>query len=159
MLVSDKKRRGKKLAVPWNLIHTQCRWKCASLSNEENPLVLTCHPLHPDDVVLVFRRGELLQVEAVVGLDAVGVVAKVLFVCVEEEVLHHVRQLHLLKHRKEDAFGHAADPAATVQGTVRAGFTGTLWMQKKLMNQSCSSREHYLEVCLRESQYKFVRQP
>lgn len=93
----------------------------------EISLILTCHPLHPDDVVLVFRRRELLQVVAVVGLNAVGVVAKVLLVCVEQEVLHHVRHLHLLEHRKEDAFGHTADPAATVQGAVCSSLTRTLW--------------------------------
>lgn len=94
-------------------------------------IVLTRHPLHPDDVVLVFRGSEVLQVVAVVGLDAVGVIAKVFLVSVEQEVLHHVRHLHFLKHRKEDAFGHAADPAATVQGAVCAGLTGTLRAGKK----------------------------
>lgn len=72
-----------------------------------------------------------MQVEAVVGLDAVRVVAKVLLVGVEQEVLHHVRHLHFLKHRKEDAFCHTANPAATVQGAVCAGLTRTLWVKKR----------------------------
>lgn len=71
-----------------------------------------------------------MQVVAVVGLDAVRVVAEVLLVCMEQEVLHHVRHLHFLKHRKEDALGHAADPGATVQGTVCTGLTRTLWVDK-----------------------------
>lgn len=89
-------------------------------------LVLTCNPLHPDDIVLVFRRRELLQVVTVVGFDAVCVVAEVLLVCMEQEVLHHVRHLHFLKHGKEDALGHAADPGATVQGAVCPGLPRTL---------------------------------
>ncbi len=72
-----------------------------------------------------------MQVVAVVGLNTVGVVAKVLLVCVEQEVLHHVRHLHFLKHRKEDAFAHTADPGATVQGTVCTGLTRTLVVEKR----------------------------
>lgn len=59
----------------------------------EMSLVLTCHPLHPNDVILVFWRCELLQVVAVVGLDAVGVIAQVLLMRMQQEVLHHVYQL------------------------------------------------------------------
>lgn len=72
-----------------------------------------------------------MQVVAVVGLDAVGVIAQVLLVCVEQEVLHHVRHLHFLKHREEDAFRHTADPAAAVQSAVCAGLTGTLRVKRK----------------------------
>lgn len=50
-----------------------------------------------------------MQVVAVVGLNAVGIIAKVLLVSMEQEVLHHVHQLHFLKHREEDAFAHTAD--------------------------------------------------
>lgn len=81
-------------------------------------LALTCHPLHPDDVILVFWRRELLQVVTVVGLDAVGVIAQVLLMCMQQEVLHHVCHLYFLKHRKEHTFGDTADTGTTVQGTV-----------------------------------------
>lgn len=114
-------------------------------------LVLTSHPLDPDDVVLVLRRCEILQVVAVVGLDAVGVVAQVLLVCVEQEVLHHVRQLHFLKDGKEDAFADTADPGATVQSTVCAGFTRTLQQEEiHYIILKYHKIQPYLEVYLQD---------
>lgn len=102
----------------------------------ETPVILTRHPLHPDDVILVFGRREFLQVVAVVGLDAVRVVAQVFLVCVEQEVLHHVCHLHFLKHGQEDAFAHTADPTATVQSAMRASLTGTL--RRKQVSGECN---------------------
>lgn len=72
-----------------------------------------------------------MQVVAVVGLNAVSAFAEVLLVRVEQEVLHHVRHLYLLKDRKEDAFGHTADPGATVQGELCTGLARTLCVEKK----------------------------
>lgn len=94
--------------------------------------LLTGHPLHPDQVVLVPGRRELLQVVAVVGLDAIGVVSQVLLVGVEQEVLHHVGHLHLLKDGQQDGLGDPADPAAAVQGAVGAGLPGALEEEREL---------------------------
>lgn len=87
---------------------------------------LTGHPLHPDHVVLAPGRRELLQVVAVVGLDAVGVVTQVVLVGVQQEMLHHVGHLHLLKDGQQDALGDPADPGAAVQGATGAGLPRAL---------------------------------
>jgi len=78
-----------------------------------------------------------LQVVTIVGLDAVSVVAQILLVRMEQEVLHHVRHLHFLKHGKKDAFGHAPNPTSTIQGTVCTGLTGTLLAKKGQRFHKC----------------------
>lgn len=77
-------------------------------------VLLTGHPLHPDQVVLVPGWCEFLQVVAVVCLDAVGVVTQVLLVGVQQEVLHHVGHLHLLKDGQQDTLGDPANPTAAI---------------------------------------------
>lgn len=92
-------------------------------------VILTCHPLHPYNIILVFWWCEILQVVTIVGLNAVSIITQVLLVCMEQEVLHHVCHLQFLKHRKEDAFGHSPNPRATIQSAVCACLTRALLLK------------------------------
>lgn len=79
---------------------------------------LTSYPLHPDDIISIEGRGEILQVVQVVGLHAVGVVPQVTLMGMENELLRHVQHLHGFKYRKQNPFGHPANPTATIKGPL-----------------------------------------
>lgn len=95
-----------------------------------------------------------MQAIAVVGLDAVRVVTEVVLMCVQQELLHHVHQFQFLKHRKEDTLGYAANPRATVQGTVSTGLPWTLWVNQSFQNYVKITP--YPEVHLKEEEKKVM---
>lgn len=77
-------------------------------------VLLTCYPLHPDDIISFWRWDKFLQIVKVVGFHPVCIISKVTFMSVKDEVFHHVEHLHGFKHRKQNPFRHSSNSTATV---------------------------------------------